>query len=99
MLKITENIESENSVRLRLDGTLSSEAFGKLAEVYLTHRDRSGRTVILDMAGVDFMNEPAARSLIELSNEKLRIINGSPFITTLLDTIAQAEPTTATKNL
>jgi hypothetical protein len=43
------------------------------------------------MAGVEFMNDQAARGLIGMSNEKLRIINCSPFIATLLETIAKGE--------
>ena len=91
MLKITENVEAGNTVRLRLDGTLSKEAFGELAGAYMAHRHDADRTVILDMAGVEFMNEQAARGLIDMRNERLRIINCSPFITTLLETIAKAE--------
>ena len=89
MLKITENIDSENTIRLRLDGTMSIDGFGELADVYTAHRDSIGRTVILDMAGVDFMNDQAASRLIGLCNERLRIINCSPFIATLLDTISK----------
>ncbi len=89
MLKISENIESENIVRLRLDGTLTHDGFSELTDTYLAHNDGIGRIVILDMAGVEFMNEQAARSLIDMRNERLRIINCSPFIATLLDTIAK----------
>jgi len=91
MLKITENIESENSIRLRLDGTLTNDRVGELTDAYLAHRDSVGRIVILDMAGVEFMNDQAARSLIDMRSERLRIINCSPFIATLLDTVAKLE--------
>ena len=91
MLKITENFESGNTVRLRLDGTLSKDAFGELTDAYIVHRDATDRIVILDMAGVEFMNDQAARELINLRNERLRIINCSPFIATLLETIAKVE--------
>jgi anti-anti-sigma regulatory factor len=91
MLKITENFETANTVRLRLDGILSQDAIGELADAYLAHRDDVGRTVILDMAGVEFMNDHAARSLINMRNERLHIVNCSPFIATLLDTIARTE--------
>ena len=91
MLKITESFETGNTVRLRLDGTLSNDAFGDLTDACTTHRDSVERTVILDMAGVEFMNDQAARGLIGMSNEKLRIINCSPFIATLLETIAKGE--------
>ena len=91
MLKITESFEIGNTVRLRLDGTLTNDAYRDLAEACMTHRDRVERTVILDMAGVEFMNDQAARGLIGMSNDKLRIINCSPFIATLLETIAKEE--------
>jgi len=91
MLKITQSFETGNIVRLRLDGTLSNDAFSDLADACTAHRDGVERTVILDMAGVEFMNDQAARGLIDMSNEKLRIINCSPFIATLLETIAKGE--------
>ena len=91
MLKITENFETANTVRLRLDGTLSNDTFGELAEAYMAYRDDLGRTVILDMAGVEFMNDEAALGLINMRNERLHIINCSPFIATLLETISRAE--------
>lgn len=89
MLKITESFETGNIVRLRLDGTLSNDVFGDLADACTPHRNSVERTVILDMAGVEFMNDQAARGLISMSNERLRIINCSPFIATLLETIAK----------
>ena len=89
MLKITESYETGNAVRLRLDGTLSNDAFGDLAAACAAHQFSIERTVILDMAGVEFMNDQAARGLINMSNERLRIINCSPFIATLLETIAK----------
>ena len=91
MLKISENFETGNTVRLRLDGTLSKDAFGELADAYMARRDNVSRTVILDMAGVEFMNDQAARGLINMRNERLRIINCSPFIATLLETIAKED--------
>jgi len=91
MLKITENFETADTVRLRLDGTLSKDAVGELADAYSPHRDNAGRTVILDLAGVEFMNDQAARCLIKMRNERLSIVNCSPFIATLLETVAKAE--------
>jgi anti-anti-sigma regulatory factor len=87
MLKITENFENGKTVRLRLDGTLSNETFDELSHAFSLHRDGAGRTVILDMAGVEYMNDQAARELVNLRSENLRIINCSPFIATLLETI------------
>ena len=91
MLKITENFENVKTVRLRLDGTLSNETLDELTHAFSLHRDGVGRTIILDMAGVDFMNDHAARELINMRSEHLTIINCSPFIATLLDTFSKGE--------
>jgi anti-anti-sigma regulatory factor len=91
MLKITENFENGKTVRLRLDGTLSNETFDELTHACSLHRDDAERTIILDMAGVDYMNDQAARDLVNMRSEHLRIINCSPFIATLLETIGKGE--------
>lgn len=91
MLKITENFENGKTVRLRLDGTLSNETFDELTHAFSLHRDGVGRTIIVDMAGVEYMNDQAARELVNMRSENLRIINCSPFIETLLETISNGE--------
>lgn len=91
MLRITENFENGNTVRLRLDGTISDDGLMELTDAFAVHRDRADRTVILDMAGVAFINNQVARELVNRRNERLRIINCSPFITMLLETIAKGE--------
>ena len=91
MLRITENFENGKTVRLRLDGTLSNQTIDELTHAFSLHNDGVGRIIILDMAGVDFMNDQAARELVNMRSEHLRIINCSPFIATLLETIAKAE--------
>ncbi len=91
MLKITENFENGKTVRLRLDGTLSNETFDELTHAFSLHRDGVGRTIIVDMAGVEYMNDQVARELVNMRSEHLRIINCSPFIETLLETIAKGD--------
>jgi anti-anti-sigma regulatory factor len=91
MLRITENFENGKTVRLRLDGTLANESFDELANALSVLRDGVGRTIIVDMGGVEFMNDQAAHELIKLRSDDLRIINCSPFIATLLETIGKAE--------
>lgn len=87
MLRITENLENGNTVRLRLDGTLSSATFDEFAEICDRHRENHRRTIIVDMGGVNFMHDEAARRLATMRGAWLRIINCSPFIATLLDTV------------
>jgi anti-anti-sigma regulatory factor len=91
MLRITENFENGKTVRLRLDGTLANEGFDQLANAFSVLRDGGSRTIIVDMGGVEFMNDHAARELIKLRGNELRIINCSPFIATLFETIGHAE--------
>lgn len=89
MLRITENRENEKVLKLRLDGTLNAESFRDLEKVCRGQGDEA-KLVILDMAGVNFMNEEAARMVIGLKGELLRIVNCSPFIAALLESIERA---------
>ncbi|MBM4260277.1 MAG: hypothetical protein FJ145_02435 [Deltaproteobacteria bacterium] len=85
MLKITEQYENEKTLRLRLDGTVDSTSLTELQNVLSQGNDTNGLTVILDTAGVTFMNEQAANQLAKLRNQSLHIVNGSPFIEMLLN--------------
>jgi len=87
MLRITENLENGKTIRLRLDGTVSVESIAELDEACARFRDRQLKMIILDMAGVDFMKDDAARKLVKLQSDSLKIINCSPFIVTLLETL------------
>lgn len=91
MLKITEHIENKSTVRLRLDGTLSLESLDSLMEAYHRHRRESRKTILLDMSGVNFINDETAKSLVRLRSQSLRFIHCSPFISTLLETVGGME--------
>ena len=91
MLRITEHFENATTVRLRLDGTLARESFDALTQVVTQHRAHAEQTILLDMGGVDFMNDQAARQLIQMSGDRCRLINCSPFIATLLGTITSGD--------
>ena len=85
MLRITENLENNTAVRVRLDGTISQEAAHELAALCARHQSAGKQTIIVDMAGVSFMSHEAAQNLASMRTESLRLINCSPFIATLLD--------------
>jgi anti-anti-sigma regulatory factor len=87
MLRITENSENEKTVRLRLDGTLTGASYPELATLCGQYEGRKGLTILLDMAGVVYMNDEVAEKLVKLQSDRLRIINCSPFIETLFQTI------------
>ena len=88
MLRITENLENGTAIRLRLDGNISVESYTDLEAVFQRYNTSGGRAIILDMAGVDFISDEPARQLAKLRSERLRVINCSPFIVTLLETLA-----------
>lgn len=88
-MRITEHFENGNTVRLRLDGTVSLQSFDPLMEACNRHLGQNQKMIILDMSGVDFMNDEAASRLAPLQSESLRIINCSPFIATLLETVGR----------
>lgn len=87
MLRIREYREDSNTLRLRLDGTISQTSLADLENACSRHR-ASRAMILLDMGGVVFMNNEVASRLVRLRNEQLRIINCSPFIETLLNTVA-----------
>ena len=87
MLRITENVESGKTVRLRLDGTINAESLPELEEICSQHRGNDGRVIVLDFAGVVFVTDEVAKKLMKLRSGRLRIINCSPFIETLLKTV------------
>lgn len=89
MLRITEHMENNRTVRLRLDGTISLQSFDDLKEACNRHLEETERMIILDMEGVDFMSDDAASRVALLQSESLRVINCSPFITTLLETVGR----------
>jgi anti-anti-sigma regulatory factor len=87
MLRITENLENGKTVRLRLDGTVSAVSLPELEEICSRHQSTEAKVILLDLAGVVFMNDEVARKFVELRSHRLRIINCSPFIETLLKTV------------
>jgi anti-anti-sigma regulatory factor len=87
MLRITENFENGKTVRLRLDGTLTGASYSELATLCCRYQARDGIMILLDMAGVVFMNDEIAKKLVKLQSDRLRMVNCSPFIETLLQTI------------
>ena len=91
MLRITENSENGKVVRMRLDGTLSAESYKDFTEILTRHNGPGGKTIIVDLAGVTFMNDECARRIAALQSERLRIINCSPFIETLLSTFVNRD--------
>jgi anti-anti-sigma regulatory factor len=91
MLRITEQEAKPATLRMRLDGSLTAESFDALLTAIATDQLAEGTNVVVDMSGVDFMSPESARRLCCLRNERLRLINCSPFITALLNACQDKE--------
>ena len=65
MLRITENFENGHEVRLRLDGSLTTESYAELDKVFSRYH-QGKQMIILDMAGVSFMNDESAAKLARI---------------------------------
>jgi anti-anti-sigma regulatory factor len=85
MLRITETFDNR-FIRLRLDGSVSSEAADDLRKLCANYQASGSGTLVIDMDGVSFMSSEAARKLAGMRTDSLRLINCSPFIMTLLNT-------------
>lgn len=91
MLRITETLENPQAVRLKLDGILSAETYEDFEHVFFQHHTGDTKTIVLDMQGVTFLHEGAARKLMRVEGDRVRIINCSAFIQTLLETVARED--------
>lgn len=91
MLRITENTENGKTVRLRLDGTVTSTSYTELEATCARYKEAPERIILVDMAGVVFMDNEVASKFAGLRGEQLRIINCSPFIEMLLNTVEPSE--------
>jgi anti-anti-sigma regulatory factor len=75
-------------MRLRLDGTVTAVSYSDLQDVFSRVHKTGTEIIIVDMAGVIFMQAEVARKIAQLRSEQFRIINCSPFIVTLLQAMA-----------
>lgn len=85
MLRITETSEDKKTVTLKLDGRMVGESASDLEELCLHHRDERGKTVVLDFAGVAFIDNYGLKVLKKIKDNRILIVNYSLFIETLLD--------------
>lgn len=91
MLKITETSEDDKTVTLRLDGKVVDIWIPDLERQCLYHRDKENKTVVLDFSGVTFIDNKGVRMLEKIKDERIKIINCSLFIQSLLNLIASSK--------
>jgi hypothetical protein len=81
MLRIDERAREDGRLRLegRIVGPWTDEVRAASERALVACAD-----VTLDLAGVDFVDRPAAELLLELRARGARLVNASPFLTELL---------------
>ena len=84
MLRITETSQDEKTITLRLDGKVVGTRVSELEKLCLHYRDEKNRAIILDFMGVSFIDNNGVEMLEKIKDERLQIINYSPFIRSLL---------------
>lgn len=84
MLRITEHNENKTTTRLCLDGTIDLESYGELEGIWSQPDKPESTIVVLDMTGVVYMSDEAARKLTSWRSDSFHIVNCSPYIEMLL---------------
>jgi anti-anti-sigma factor len=84
MLKITKTSEDEGTVTLMLDGRVDGTTLSDLEKLCLQYNDQENKVVLLDFSGVTFISSSGLRALEKMKYRRIRMINGSLFVETLL---------------
>ena len=87
MLRITETYEDKKIAKLSLDGKIVEDCIPDLKRLCLHYRDEENKKVILDFAGVTFIDNKGIRMLEKIKDRRIKIINCSLFIQLLLRTL------------
>ncbi len=84
MLRITEVSKDDKAITLRLEGKLVGMWIPELERICLYHRDEKNKTVVLDFSGVTFISKKGVEMLENIKDERVKIINCSSFIQSIL---------------
>lgn len=90
MLRITETFKDEKTVTLRLDGEISNAWVSELERPCLHYRDVENKIVVMDFSGVTFIDDNGVRMLEKIKDNRIRIINCSLFIQSLLPNLVNS---------
>jgi hypothetical protein len=84
MLRITEVSNDDEEITLRLEGKLVGAWIQELERLCLHYRDEENKSVMLDFSGVTFIHKKGVRMLESIKDERVKLINCSSFIQSLL---------------
>jgi anti-anti-sigma regulatory factor len=86
MLKITRIDGGGHATILKLEGRLTLPGLAELdATISACLRDQ--RRVVIDLAGVGFLDEPGATALRAARNDAVELVGASPFVRELLQEV------------
>ena len=85
MLRISTVERTEGEVVLKVEGWMSGEGI-KVLEREGSHWLREGNRLILDLTGVQFIDEEGITLLRRWCGDRLVLRGGSPFLRSLLET-------------
>jgi anti-anti-sigma regulatory factor len=83
MLRITEDSGGDQVITLKLEGKLVGTWIPELERICLYNRDEKKKTIVLDFSGVTFIHKEGVRTLERIIDERVHVINCSPFIESL----------------
>jgi anti-anti-sigma regulatory factor len=78
---------TRNATILRLEGRLTGLELDELRSV-IAECARDHRRVVVDLAGLTSLDEPAARMLVSAHEQDVALAGASPFIRGFLDEVA-----------
>jgi len=84
LLRITEISDDGEEIVMKLEGKIIGVWVDDLKRVCLFHRDERNRVVVLDFSGVTFIEARGLEMLKDLKGERVKTVNCSPFIHSLL---------------
>lgn len=91
MFKITKTEQSDRTVNLRMDGRLIEEWHSEFEKLYLKIKKDDYKRIVIDFAGVSFIDDDAINYIQKISDERVDIINCSPFIESLLGDLVRRD--------
>lgn len=89
MLRITKTAEDSDTVTLKLEGKVTDDTASDLERLCLLYRDGENKTVFLDFQGVTFINGYGLEILERIKGERIKMVNGSLFVETLLRSLEE----------
>ena len=84
MFKITKIEQNDRTINLRMDGKLIEGWPSEFEKLYVKIKNEDYTRIIIDFAGVSFIDDDAIGFIEKIKDDRVDIINCSPFIELLL---------------